>query len=101
MASTFREFTTCGLSLSAQNGRLVLDGLDRLPSADAERLVALAKARKPAILVELGYPCPYSDETLAQYKLSHPHLVCCPLTATPWNWPLRTQCESCAVGCDW
>ena len=100
MASTFRELTACGLTLTAQNGRLVVDGLDRLPPADAERLVALAGTRKPVVLVELGYACPYSDDYLAAWAKSHPWLVCCPDTKPyPWNWRYKTSCTKCETPC--
>ena len=50
-----------------------------------------------------GEPCPYSDEQLAAFLVSHGHLICCPNTRPAWNWRYRDQCEThcktpCSIG---
>ena len=52
-----------------------------------------------------GEPCPYSDDQLAAFRASYPHLVCCPQTRPPWNWRYAEACSTrcnnrCNNGCE-
>ena len=61
---------------------------DEQPFADVETPPAPFKADDLAH----GGPCPYSDEQLATFRVSNPHLICCGKTMPPWNWRYRKDC---------
>lgn len=47
-----------------------------------------------------GEPCPYSEEQLADFAMSHPGLICCPATRPhSWWWRDRTWCPQCKTPC--
>jgi len=46
--------------------------------------------------------CPFSVEKLESYARDYPHLICCPITTTPWMFVYKTECEKCSNKlCGW
>jgi hypothetical protein len=82
------------------DGDPVAKGLDRLPPEVAGPLLELARACREGIRAELlSGLCPYSETELARFRVSHPHLICCPTTTPPWWWKYKTACSRCKTPC--
>ena len=48
-----------------------------------------------------GKPCTTSEAALAAYRVSDPHLICCPATTPPWNWRYTIDCtKRCPTPCE-
>jgi hypothetical protein len=62
---------------------------------------AVVPVQRRAADLAAGQPCPYSQDQLAVFAVSHSHLICCPATAPhPWNWRERSWCETkCQTPC--
>ena len=90
-----------GAEVRLESGEVVILGLDRLPPVVAGPLLELAKDCREGIRVELmAGPCPYDADTLARFRESHGHLVCCPATRPAWNWCYKSCCETkCTTPC--
>ena len=62
---------------------------------------AVVPVQRRAADLAAGQPCPYIQDQIDAFAVSHPGLRCCPATRPPWNWRESSWCaERCQTPCD-